>query len=343
MKDNPVCCCCRLLNWVISLAVLTIGAVGLWFFLGQPTFDEIRDFGSDIGDYLGNVNFTDFDFGDFTDVLDNIPDDLGDFFDNDPFAGSGGGGGDGMNDSHWPTKGNAGLSLELQNALDEAWQGEFSMAVSDWENGTPDALTLSTKDVGVDHTCRVVNGVMKVCNGNFGNSGWLGINEILQNSVNKEIQSSVAKMNEYYLLNADQYKRQFTMCHEIGHGFGLGHTDEDFNNKDLGNCLDYTRTPKNNLHPDETNYQLLAEMYGEVSDRRTLLRSTAPPPSFSDQFLEQYDNALLELEHMSKKDDTKQSKWRLLREHSGGSHFSRKLNEEYTLEVHMLHTFDGDE
>jgi len=28
----------------------------------------------------------------------------------------------------------------------------------------------------------------------------------------------VAKMNEYYLMNADYDHRRFTMCHEIGHG-----------------------------------------------------------------------------------------------------------------------------
>jgi hypothetical protein len=32
------------------------------------------------------------------------------------------------------------------------------------------------------------------------------------------IQSSVAKMNEYYLRNANYDHRRFTMCHEIGHG-----------------------------------------------------------------------------------------------------------------------------
>jgi len=335
MNKNPVCCCCRLLNWIISMAVMAIAAVGLWFFFGQPTFDEIKDLGSGLGEYLGDLNFTDFDFGDFTNVLDDIPGDLGGLFDNDPFAGQGPGDGD-MNGSHWPNKGK-GLTLELQMALDDSWLGEFAMAVDDWETGTPDALTLVRKDVAIDHTCRVVDGVMKVCNGNYGDSGWLGINEILQNTVDKEIQSSVAKMNEYYLLNADRYKRQFTMCHEIGHGFGLAHTDENFNNADLGNCLDYTRTPKNNLHPDETNFELLASMYGEVEDRRSRRRFLRRTSSFNDQLLKQYNDAIQELEHVQY--DTKQPpfQWRVLREYSGGSHLVRKLNDEYTLEVHILH------
>mmetsp|Transcript_1302 Transcript_1302/g.1683 ORF Transcript_1302/g.1683 Transcript_1302/m.1683 type:complete len:351 (+) Transcript_1302:135-1187(+) len=342
---KPVCCCCRLMNWLISFGVLAIGAVGLWLFLGQPSLDEIKDLGINIGDYLGNI--TDFDFGDFTNVLDDLPDNLDTLFDNDPFqeGGAGGVGGDSMAGSAWPTKGEGGLTLQLQNALDDAWQGEFLMAVSDWENGTPDALTLSTKDVAVDHSCKAVNGVMKVCNGNYGETGWLGINEILQNTVNKEIQSSVAKMNEYYLLNGDRYERQFTMCHEIGHGFGLGHTDENFYNSDLGNCLDYTRTPKNNLHPDETNYEQLASMYGVVSDRRRSLRPSFAKTEFSEDFMEQYDLALEELaqEISTKQYTISNSNWRLLRKHSAGSHFIRELNEDYTLEVQMLHPIKYDD
>ena len=51
------------------------------------------------------------------------------------------------------------------------------------------------------------------------------------------------------------------MCHEIGHGFGLPHTDENPYNTDKGNCLDYTITPDNNLYPGQVNYEKLNGMY----------------------------------------------------------------------------------
>jgi hypothetical protein len=75
------------------------------------------------------------------------------------------------------------------------------------------------------------------------------------------IVNSVAKMNEYYLYNAEYESRQYTMCHEIGHGFGLPHTDENMYNADMGNCLDYTSTPANNMHPGQVNFDRLASMY----------------------------------------------------------------------------------
>lgn len=46
---------------------------------------------------------------------------------------------------------------------------------------------------------------------------------------------------------------------------GLGHFDENFYNKDLGNCMDYTETPENNMHPDESNFMVLKELYGNVN------------------------------------------------------------------------------
>jgi hypothetical protein len=51
--------------------------------------------------------------------------------------------------------------------------------------------------------------------GNYGETGWLGINEVLKTVPNDVIVSSVAKMNEYYLNNAEYDERLYTMCHEV--------------------------------------------------------------------------------------------------------------------------------
>ena len=72
-------------------------------------------------------------------------------------------------------------------------------------------------------------------------------------------------MNDYYLEGTNEAQRMFTMCHELGHGLGLGHSDENFHNADLGNCMDYTNSPQNNLHPDEYNFLILEELYGDVN------------------------------------------------------------------------------
>ena len=60
--------------------------------------------------------------------------------------------------------------------------------------------------------------------------------------------------------------------------FGLVHLDEDFFNKDLGSCMDYTKNPGANKSPNEDNFKQLAEMYGRVVQRtRRSLRLEVQP------------------------------------------------------------------
>ena len=65
-------------------------------------------------------------------------------------------------------------------------------------------------------------------------------------------------------------------CHEMGHGFGLAHTDENYGNANLGNCLDYTYNAQGNLSPGTFNYELLAKVYGTVPPSRRLIGGVVP-------------------------------------------------------------------
>jgi len=294
----------------------------MWHFLGRPESAE------QLKDALNNI-----DFSDFTDVWDNLTDDAFDDLlksDADPSVGD-------NTTYQWENGGN-GLNLELYNALDDNWQGEYAIALSDWENGTPDSLTLTTKKVEVDNACVPVDGVMKVCNGNYGESGWLGINELI--IINgKKIKHSVAKMNEFYLFNADADKRRYVMCHEIGHGFGLPHTDEQFNNKDLGDCLDYTSTPKNNLLPGDVNFNKLQVLYGTVGGGGRRLRAKVVEASdilgFSPELLAEYNKAKREFDHISKRYSRRRR--RHLKANVDIDHkvYNRKLDDEHTLHVQV--------
>jgi hypothetical protein len=132
------------------------------------------------------------------------------------------------------TTGQGGLELTLINALDQEWHPYFNRAVKEWDAGTPDSLTLSTVSSDPDSECSPVSGFVKVCNGNYGNTDWEGINKIVLN--NGRIDSSIALMNEYYFGKHDDNARQYTMCHEIGHGFGLAHSDGSMWNLNKGDC-----------------------------------------------------------------------------------------------------------
>jgi len=245
-----------ILGSITTLAVLGAGGFLIWkYALNEPTNMEEAQTGlQNLGKKAGE-QWDEMDLGNFTDVLDGLDGlDFGDLFNDDPKLGD--------NTTYlWRSDyiqpSNGGLQLKLLNALDDTWQSEFEQAVSDWKES--EALTLTTEQVEVDHTCTRIDGVMVVCNANFGDTGWVGINE--NSMLDGVIQSSVAKMNEYYLRNANYDHRRFTMCHEIGHGFGLPHTDENPYNSNLGNCLDYTDDPESNLLPGDVNMEKLRGMY----------------------------------------------------------------------------------
>lgn len=128
----------------------------------------------------------------------------------------------------------------------------------------------------------------------------------------------------------------------MGHGFGLPHTDEDFNNADLGNCLDYTENWGANKSPDASNYDKLAEFYGVVSGRRQLVRGgrvVPTPPSeqtktIPDSVMQRREEALANLEFHDYSHF--HEGWRMLHQTMHGQEHILDLGEGYKLQVQML-------
>lgn len=248
---------------LLTASLLGVSGFLVWkYALNSPENWEETKQGLDDLFERAKDEWEEWDLGNFTNVLDGLDGfSFGDLFNEDPMLGD-------NSTLAWKNafveRDGGGLHLTLRNALDDNWQREFDVAVADWQQS--DALVLFTERVAVDHTCGRVDGVMVVCNANFGATGWVGINE---NSILRGvIVSSVAKMNEYYLNNANFAHRRFTMCHELGHGFGLPHTDENPYNSNLGNCLDYTDDPEENLLPGEVNMAKLRDLYTSRRLRR---------------------------------------------------------------------------
>jgi hypothetical protein len=75
----------------------------------------------------------------------------------------------------WRNNGN-GLSLEVVNALEDKWYEFFYKAISDWDAGNPDVLSLTTSVRSPDRTgeCASLDGKIKVCNFDYGRTNWRG-------------------------------------------------------------------------------------------------------------------------------------------------------------------------
>jgi hypothetical protein len=178
--------------------------------------------------------------------------------------------------NRWRNNGN-GLRLEVVNALDEEWFKFFYKAIGDWDAGTPDALSLTTSMRSPDPACVSLDGKLKVCNSDYGPTEWLGFSLVLIR--NDIIFASTSKMNDFYHPDSNLAQKQYTMCHEVGHGFGLTHSDEQFYNQDRGECMDYTASPQNNDHPGPANFEFLAALYGTLtpSDTQSVQASSSVP------------------------------------------------------------------
>ncbi|MEN3972100.1 hypothetical protein WJS89_05400 [Sphingomicrobium sp. XHP0235] len=119
-------------------------------------------------------------------------------------------------------------------------------------------------------TCDPSAGEILVCSDEYGNNtGWVGIAQIWPSG--DRITRANAKMNDSFYEYDSFYdtpeQREFVVCHEVGHTFGLGHLDEGFYNTNLGSCMDYTANvmgPPDNSDPGQVDWDVLnsATMYG---------------------------------------------------------------------------------
>jgi hypothetical protein len=121
-------------------------------------------------------------------------------------------------------------------------------------------------------TCKATAGRVEVCNSTYGNNGWLGIASISVTGGTHITQGTV-KLNDTYF-NTAQYNtpawRNLVTCQEVGHTFGLDHQDENFNNANLGTCMDYTNDPSTNQHPNQHDYDELVTIYSHVDSTSTV-------------------------------------------------------------------------
>ena len=70
------------------------------------------------------------------------------------------------------------------------------------------------------------------------------------------------------------------MCQEIAHDFGLDHQDENFNNANLGSCMDYTSDPDgppSNEHPNLHDFEEIEAIYAHLDSTTTIGQSASGP------------------------------------------------------------------
>ena len=196
---------------------------------------------------------------------------------------------------HWARTSNP-FTLQLADNVSSTWDGYLATTSTDWSDSSASssASVLDTRIIpGTRNptTCTPTSRRVEVCNAAYGTNGWLGVAQIWVSR--RHIVQGTTKVNDTYF-STGKYNtpawRQMVMCQEVGHTFGLDHQDENFNNTNLGTCMDYTNDPSglagtngtlSNEHPNQHDYDQLATIYTHLDNKTTIsstsAASTMPP------------------------------------------------------------------
>lgn len=183
---------------------------------------------------------------------------------------------------HWARTSNP-FTVKLGDNVSSTWDPYLSVASSDWT--TSNVLNTTVVAGGTKpRNCRPTAGRVEVCDASYGSTGWLGVAQIWVTGGTHITQGTV-KLNDTYF-NTTTYNtpawRQMVTCQEVGHTFGLDHQDENFDNANLGTCMDYTNNPASNQHPNQHDYDELGLIYSHFDTTTTVGQVTRMPNAMSD-------------------------------------------------------------
>jgi hypothetical protein len=163
---------------------------------------------------------------------------------------------------HW-ARTTPSFDLILVNSTTTDWDSYVTAAVGDWSLSQVVSLAENSGDTSMKtrRQCRPPDGQVRICNLDYGQTGWLGIAGIYLDGQG-HIVKGYTKLNDTYFsfdyYNTDAWKRSVS-CQELGHDLGLDHQDEDFNNTPKYTCMDYQDPPF--AYPNTHDYDELVSMY----------------------------------------------------------------------------------
>ena len=148
------------------------------------------------------------------------------------------------NGYHWARTANP-FTLKLGNNLTSAdWQAILAQTSQDWNSPetfgtTSPLLTAIVSGSSSKRRCAMVAGTTQVCNGAYGNNGWLGLATIYITG-GTHITQGTSKVNDTYFTKStynNPNEKLHVMCQEVAHTFGLDHQSTNGSSQD--SCMDY--------------------------------------------------------------------------------------------------------
>jgi len=188
------------------------------------------------------------------------------------------GAGHSWNGYHWAGTGAGDKGLPVQVTLAShvdplsPWSGILGMVGTDWNVSAELESTLvpglfdpaacelpTTAPAAADYT-------VDVCNGEYGENGWLGLAQIWV-APDGHILTGSAKVNDTYF-NQDAYNddnaRRHVLCQEVGHDWGLDHV----HGPKAASCMNdmFGLFSPSFVSPNQHDYDQLAAIYCHLGD-----------------------------------------------------------------------------
>ena len=173
------------------------------------------------------------------------------------------------------------FTLKLGDNLTSAdWKAHLSQTSSNWNSGNSAVLTAIIGGTS-NKRCSMVAGTTQVCNGTYGNNGWLGLASINLTGGTHITQGS-AKMNDTYFNTAtynNPNEREHVMCQEVAHTFGLDHQSTDGSSQN--SCMDYfsntgaNATSTLSTKPNQHDFDELNIIYAHLDSSTTVAAMAA--------------------------------------------------------------------
>lgn len=180
------------------------------------------------------------------------------------------------NGYHWARTSNP-FTISLGDNLSSSWDPYLATTSSDWSKSN--VLDTQVVPGQAKGRCRATSGRVEVCNGAYGQNGWLGLASISVTGGTHITQGTV-KVNDTYFTLArynNSAEKEHVVCQEVGHTFGLAHQDES--GISLNTCMDYYQNTSSSdtksTHPNQHDYDELATIYSHLDASTTIGSATA--------------------------------------------------------------------
>jgi hypothetical protein len=186
------------------------------------------------------------------------------------------------NGYHWARSANP-FTLQLGDNLTTAdWKSHLGQTSSDWSKANV-LDTVVVPGQARNKRCRATPGRVEICNGFYGNNGWLGVAQIWLASGTKHITQGTVKANDTYFSQApynNAAEKEHVVCQEVGHTLGLDH--QDTSGASLNTCMDYYKntsdTDTKSTTPNQHDYDELATIYAHLDPTSTVGSAAASLP-----------------------------------------------------------------